>query len=72
MGLREARHHAVADDEVEHGVAEELEALVVLGARLALLVAPARVAQRLLEQRAVPERVAEHGFELGVIGHDVP
>ena len=54
--LRVARHQAVADDQVEHRVAEELEALVVLRAlgRL-VLVAPARVAQRLLEQRAILE-----------------
>ncbi len=60
------------DHEIEHRVAEELESLVVLAALALLFVAPARVAQRALEQRAVLEMVAEHCFERGVVGsgHD--
>ena len=65
--LREARHQEVADDQIEHRVAEELEPLVVVELVAGVLVAPARVAQRLIDQRAIREVVAEDGFERGVV-----
>ena len=54
--LREARIEHFGDRAAEHPVAEEFEALVVLGSATA-------VGQRLLEQGAVAETVAEPPFE---------
>jgi len=65
-----ARHQAMADHQIEDGVAEELEPFVILAALLLLLVAPARVTQGALEQGAIGELIAEDGFERGVIGSD--
>jgi hypothetical protein len=42
---REPGHEAVADDQIEHGVAEELEALVVAAGGVGVLVQPRGVAQ---------------------------
>jgi len=60
----------MGDDEIEDGIAQELEALVVVGTRIALLVAPRRVPECLLEERTIVERHAEDTFELRVVGHD--
>jgi hypothetical protein len=57
------------DDQIEHGVTEELEALVVIQPIGGLLVTPAGVAERLLEEGAILEAIAQDGFQLGVIGH---
>jgi hypothetical protein len=50
------------DDEIEDGVSEKLEALVVIGTRIALFVAPRWVTECLFEERAFLEDVAEDGF----------
>ncbi len=49
----------VGDDETQHGVAEELERLVGRVRTTAVLVGPRPMRQRLLEQRAVAESVAD-------------
>ncbi len=49
--------HVLGDDQPEHGVAEELEALVGLVARI--LRAPAAVAEGTVQQPDVGEGVAE-------------
>ncbi len=60
----------MADHEIEHRVPEELEPLVVferLGPRR-LLVAPARVSERLFQEAAIPERVPEDPLEAREVG----
>ena len=49
----------LGDGQVDHGVTEELEALVVAERGVAVLVVPARVDERLLEQVEVADREAE-------------
>jgi hypothetical protein len=60
--IRMRRVELVRDDEAEHGVAEELEALVAASA--VLLVAERGVGERELAQSRVAERVAEPSLEL--------
>jgi len=69
VGVGKPGHDPVGDDEVEDGIPEELQALVVLGARLTLLVAPGGVPQCLFQESSVLERNTEDTFELRVIGH---
>jgi hypothetical protein len=52
----------VADDQIEHGISEKLEALVVIGPGIPLLVTPGRMAQRLFEERSLLEGIAEDGL----------
>ena len=54
-----ARVERLGDGQVDDGVAEELEALVVAARRVAVLVEPAGVDERLLEQVQVADREAE-------------
>ena len=57
--LRELAEQHVGDDEAEHGVAEELHRLVVEHAAARVLVDARLVRQRVLEQAAVAEAVAD-------------
>ena len=66
----EAAEEVLADDQLEHGVAEVLEPLVVVtrAARLAALVVPRRVGHGLAEQLEAPEADPEallEGVEAG-------
>ena len=66
----EAPEQVLADDQLEHGVAEVLETLVVVArtARLAALVVPRGVGHRLAEQLETPEADPEpllQGVEAG-------
>jgi serine/threonine protein kinase len=57
----------MADREIEHGIPQELQALVVAAGRARMLVPPRRMAERDLEVIAIAEDVAEHGFEGGQV-----
>ena len=57
--LRELAEQQVGDDEAEHRVAEELERLVVDDAAAGVLVRARPVRQRVLEQAAIAEAVAD-------------
>ena len=54
-----ARVERLGDGQVDDGVAEELEALVVAGGGVGVLVLPAGVDERLLEQVEVADREPE-------------
>ena len=60
---REPREQQIGDDEAEHGVAEELERLVVDDAAGGVLVRARSVRQRVLEQAEVAELVVDAFFE---------
>jgi hypothetical protein len=72
--FRVRAEEGVGDDESEHGVADELERLVVQRARLALaagpdrLVRPRAVRQRALQKSAVAKLVIDSLFERGGVG----
>jgi hypothetical protein len=53
----------VADDEIEDGVAQELEALVVGATGVGVLVAPGAVAEGGLEEAPLGEGVADQGLQ---------
>ena len=61
--LRELAEQHVGDDEAEHGVPEELHRLVVEDAAAGVLVHPRAVRQRVLEQPAILEAIADAPFE---------
>jgi hypothetical protein len=55
----------LGDDQADHGVAEELEALVVTGGLVGMLVEPRAVDEGAGEERRVAERQPEPLGELG-------
>ena len=59
MEVRELAEQHVGDDEAEHGIAEELERLVVEHAAARVLVRARLVRQRVLEEAAVAEAVVD-------------
>ena len=61
--LRELAEQHVGDDEAEHGVPEELHRLVVEDAAAGVLVHARAVRQRVLEQPAILEAIADAAFE---------
>ncbi len=61
--LRELPEQHVGDDEAEHRVAEELHRLVVEHAAAGVLVHARAVRQRVLEQAAIAEAVADAPLE---------
>ena len=60
----------VGDDEAEHGVAEELERLVVDDAAGDVFVRARAMRQRVLEQPAIAEAIAQARLELGELVAD--
>ena len=61
--LRELAEEQIGDDEAEHGVAEELERLVVEHAAAGVLVHARPVCQRVFEEPGIPEPVADPVLE---------
>ena len=61
--VRELAEQHFGDDEAEHGVAEELERLVVDDAAAGILLRARLVRQRVLQQAAIAEPVAEAPLE---------